>query len=126
MNTLTDTDEGKARPSVWPVYLAIGAVVAISLLFGLTGLVHVVSSGKYGWWVSPAWAGFYAVYGLLGAVGAVGLTMLRPWGYWCAVAWAVIGIVTAGFLWLGWYGPVLVGDLVLILFVWTAKPEGEE
>lgn len=38
MNTLRDTDEGKARPSVWPVYLTAGVIgyVTLSHLHALT------------------------------------------------------------------------------------------
>ena len=31
MNTLRDTDERRARPSVWPVYVAAGVIGVVSL-----------------------------------------------------------------------------------------------
>ena len=33
MNTLRDTDEGRARPLVWPVYVAAGVVLIVGLVF---------------------------------------------------------------------------------------------
>ena len=92
MNTLRDTDEGRARPSVWPVYLAAAVVLVISLA-ALTMLVlqwldspvqpRDIPLALLS--VSPA-AGF----GLFGLLTVVGLVLVRPWGWWCGVAWTAM------------------------------------
>ena len=53
MNTFSDTDEGRARPSVWPVYLAAGVVGVFALAvfffvvfpYCLLGALGVVTAG---------------------------------------------------------------------------------
>ncbi len=82
MNTLRDTDERKARPSVWPVYVA-AAVMGLGGLACLSLLVW--STLDLGLW--PLMSLDMALLGVgLGAViGAVGLARLRRWGWWYAV-----------------------------------------
>ena len=62
MNTLGDTDEGRAKPSVWPVYVAALVIAACSLFFWL--LV-----GPPGLWAA-----------LFGCAIVWGLLELDPWG----------------------------------------------
>ena len=106
MNTLSDTDEGRARPSVWPVYL-VGVIIGLysvgflgyAVLFPLSASIAREAAS----YASPealpgiqfhialaAYAPLFAVCGLFGVVTAVGLVRLRPWGWWCAVLWIVI------------------------------------
>ena len=106
MNTLRDTDEGKPRPSVWPVYVMSGII-------GLLSLSFLVFIGLVPWWEhvyaeyperfqhlppSPQqfadmlqrlvpYAPLFALYGLFGIVTAVATAELRSWGWWCAVIW---------------------------------------
>ncbi len=90
MNTLRDTDEGRARPSVWPVYVAAAVILAFSLvLFVLFVLEVVLHSFHILQIIQPA-------YGLFGIVTAAGIIPLRPWGWWCALVWTIIfGVVVA-------------------------------
>ena len=102
MNTLGDTDEGRARPSVWPVYLVAAVIVAVGVW-----LIYL--------WLRPSdlppydprlysrserWAHLlveveFWAWVLLGFVAAVGLVGLRLWAWWCAVVftagWALLG-----------------------------------
>ncbi len=95
MNTLRDTDEGKPKPSVWPVYLAAAIVGTVSL--GLLALALLVGGSSF---PPPRLAALG--YGLLGVIAAVGLVRLRLWGWWCAVVFmsifavlSVVGVIGA-------------------------------
>ena len=84
MNMLSDTDKRRARPSVWPVYVAVAVLLAIGAL-----MLYPVLSGPG---ISPQpppqsvyveesrqWYDFgLGVWGILGLVAAVGLVRLRP------------------------------------------------
>jgi len=103
--------EQRARPSRWPVYLAvvpIGFVAITALLLGLREASYIsetkgdllfdpdsrtmsVSAP------SPNMLVFYVSVGAFGVVTAYGLLRLRRWGWWCAIVWA--GIFTAGAAW---------------------------
>ena len=117
MNTLSETDEGKASPSVWPVYVAAGVV----LIVGLSGLAMIstwhsmLSRAEEAGVVMPAAFGLtlaHAAFGLLGVVAAIGMLRLRGWGWFC-------GIVFAG-VWTAQGGMSLLGMLTLVPF---EKPE---
>ena len=103
MNTLGDTDEGRARPSVWPVYV-MSAIIGLFSLIGL-GWVWLVpwmaqmpaeiyqqlDAGPQGFVrlmqrLAP-YAPVFGLHGLFGIVTAVAAVRLRAWGWWCAVAW---------------------------------------
>ena len=86
MNTLSDTDEGKARPSVWPVYVTAAIIGVLSILF--LGPVAISATGLYR---------LYAVYGLFGIVAVVGVVRLRSWGWWAALIW--VAVYTAIVVW---------------------------
>ena len=87
MNTLRDTDEGRARPSVWPVYLTAAVIAGFSLvLFVLFVLEVIMHSFQILQMIQP-------IYGLFGIVTALGIVLLRPWGWWCGVVWTVIFVV---------------------------------
>jgi len=77
MNTIGDTNEGKARPSVWPVYLAAAGLV-------YTSFCVIVSTIRIGPVAPGGWLG------LLGFLTAWGLGRLRAWGWWCAVVWTSV------------------------------------
>ena len=98
MNTLSDTDESRARPSVWPVYLAI---VAITLACGVI-VPFVLVGGEYGWQKFPTLMAFGVASALLGLVAVGGLAMRRPWGWWCGVGWTSIFAAYVG--WFAWVG----------------------
>ncbi len=106
MNTLRDTDEGKAKPSVWPVYVmsvVIGLLSLISLAW--VWLVPWMAQGyteypQYFQQLSPGahqfahmmqrlvpYAPLFGLHGLFGIVTAVAAARLRSWGWWCAVIW---------------------------------------
>ena len=80
MNTLTDTDEGRARPSVWPVYVAAVVVLIVDLqnLF-FPGVMLT-----------------QAALGLIGVAAAIGMLLLREWGWWCGILFAGVWIVLLG------------------------------
>ncbi len=148
MNTLGDTDEGRARPSVWPVYLvaAVAGLVGLGLLFrGLALLVWTVgliSGGHYAAmlrlgspWELPF---FHLGVGVWGIIWALGLVRLRPWGWWCTAVFAAVCL--AMFVqWLPHGRPIAWGASwlgLLALLVWVLasrrqlffppKQEGEE
>jgi len=82
MNTLRDTDESKARPSVWPVYVAAGVITLGSVLY----VISVIT------WPLV----------LFGSVTILGIVRLRPWGWWCGVVWT--GLFTILLLTQEWAG----------------------
>jgi len=94
MNTLRETDEGRARPSVWPVYVTAAIIGVISLMF--LGPVAISATGVFR---------LYAVYGLFGIVTVVGVVRLRWWGWWSALVW--VAVYTAILVW----GTVLTSRL---------------
>ncbi len=156
MNTLGGTDEGRARPSVWPVYVVavVILVVGLWLLFQFVDhLSFLVSEGIPLDLKSDLLPLLLCVsIGLFGWVTAWGLVWLRSWGWWCAAVWAgifAVGLVSLGFgcldLWnIGETGPlfffiVLVAPLGLVAIVllirllesrrqlfFPPKPAGEE
>ena len=108
MNTLSDTDEGRARPSVWPVYVA-AAIIGLLSLGNLRFAVLLLSSVTTPLFreaaphVSPevlsalefhfavkAYAPLFAVYGIFGVLTAVGMVRLRPWSWWCGCVWPML------------------------------------
>ena len=109
MNTLRDTDEGKARPSVWPVYLAAAVIVVVGVwviypwLENPDLLYHPRTGGAN---LLPR-LGPLVAWVLLGFVAAVGLVGLRSWAWWCAV------VFTAGWTLLS--GSAVV-DSILVSF----------
>ena len=100
MNVLRDTDESRAKPSVWPVYVAAIAVLIVGLVF-LTVAVAVyvlkVTTPEYRWGIEGfgPWSWLYAAaaYGLFGVVTAIGMLRLRPWGWWCGAVFVARWIV---------------------------------
>ena len=110
MNTLRDTDKRRARPSVWPVYVAAVVIAAASLFFWLL-------IGPPGLWAA-----------LFGCVTAWGLVELDPWGLWCAAGWTVFFGTTSVYT-VGegvWYGEKSVGITptalmiaIVMLLVWS-------
>ena len=89
MNTPTDTGEGRARPSVWPVYVA-------AAIIGGASLVAPVFLGLLLLQVDSAADLVFSVFGVIGGLVAmapvailasVGLIMLRPWGWVCGLLW---------------------------------------
>ena len=112
MNTLRDTDEGRARPSVWPVYVMSATILLDSVSSYFWDWVPPLSpmyvahlekfeqllpcANDFALLMQPLvpYALLFGLYGWLGIVAAIGLVQLRYWGWWSAVAW------TAGrFLW---------------------------
>ena len=90
MNMLTDTNERKASPSVWPVYVAVVVLLAMGtfLILAFTeGLVNVRH------WEPDSL--LWGVLGLAGLIAACGLVGLRQWAWWCAVVvtavWTILG-----------------------------------
>jgi len=47
MNPLSDTDEGKARPSVWPLYVPVAVIGFVLLLGGLLVLPELDAQDQY-------------------------------------------------------------------------------
>ena len=105
MNRDREAQETRSRPSVWPVYLAAGVIVTLSLMVALirplASLLGIIP---------------YLLWAASGLLAACGVTRLRAWGWRCAVVWAVIGFgwlvfactivlehisAVSGFAWLG-------------------------
>ncbi len=114
MNTLRDTDERQARPSVWPVYV-MAAVVGLQSL-GAVGYpmvasevvrlmsppdvyetLHPYMQRWVNWhgWLLP-YVGLVVVWGVFGIMVAVGAARLRAWAWWSMVVWTI--------LFVGWWG----------------------
>ena len=104
MNTHRDTDKRKARPSVWPVYVAAVVLVPVGVFIGLVGvapfMMTVFAGGVFGGGAEDlailSAFGLIAAMGPLGLAAAVGLSGLRPWGWWCtaifAGGWAMVSL----------------------------------
>ncbi len=93
MSTIGDTDEGKARSSVWPVYLA-AAIVALVSLGLLTRVIQIWIAGYY--LDLPFRVALCGIWGFLGLLTTWGLVRLRPWGWWSVVVWSVIPLGVFG------------------------------
>ena len=130
MNTLRDTDEGRARPSVWPVYVAAG-VLLISGAWTVYSAIDILGA----LYLLPS------VWGILGLLAAFGLLARRPWGWWSAAVWtvALIGFAVRSSIpqYMRVYGEVAPwAPPVIALLVWALatrrrlffppKPAGEE
>ena len=97
MNTLSDTDEGKARPSVWPVYVAAVTITILGLMCMAPQfrVLTAVEQYEFAAWIYTAfWAA--AVFGLFGVVTGIGMLRLRPWGWLCGVVFAGVWAVHNG------------------------------
>ena len=82
MNTLSDTDEEKARPSVWPVYVAAAVLGGAGLLTVAAGVtILFVSPEDWGWGLIAVPVGAFHI------LVAFGLLRLRPWAWWCGILW---------------------------------------
>ena len=123
MNTLIDTDEGRARPSVWPVYVVAAVIGVASLVIALPNFSSLLGP-----------RGFLVFFGLLTAYG---LFRLRTWAWWCALLWTVVVAVTVTLVMLlvalcsgmaaaesghstsGWWAIAMVpGFALVVLLVW--------
>ena len=148
MNTLGDTDEGRARPSVWPVYVAAGMVGVDGLLFLFFGIWGGLANQDN----DVEALAFGVLFGLTGALGvaaAWGLFRLRPWAWWWGVASSSVVVGSCLLALLGLVVPwhtrldevasglsfwlILAVPLVLLWILVThqhlffpPKPEGEE
>ena len=156
MNSLTDTDDSRASPSVWPVYvwaaiiglLSLGNLhFAVLLLSSVTTPVvreaappEVLAALEFHFAVK-AYAPLFAVYGIFGVLTAVGMVRLRPWSWWCGCVWPMLYAVHCILMVMA--SPVrspawsIAASLVIIvLLIWIMatrrqlffppKPEGEE
>ena len=94
MDTLSDTDEGRARPSVWPVYLAAAGIGVVSLLLLSAALVTFSNSAKL-IRTSDLWDILLPIYALLGLLTASGIIRLRLWAWWCAIVWIIICVAAS-------------------------------
>ena len=97
MNTLSDTDEGRARLSVWPVYVAAVIVGLVSLY------VSIWTAGDLMYNLKEIVGGqfeslFQAIGGPFGLLVAYGIARLRRWGWVCGWLWVPI----SAFLWVMW------------------------
>ncbi len=137
MNTLRDTDEGRARPSVWPVYV-------MSAVFGLQSLLIVAIAVCAVWEVQQPeesyWTGaqilgvsgktmvtgiacLFGLFGLFCIVAAVSASKLRPWAWWF---FAVLSAVCLpGIAWEMWHDyaeyslqEIVVKGCLLFLVLW--------
>lgn len=116
MNTLRDTDEPRATPSVWPVYVVAVVVLIVGgvpLLAGSQLLLTVEGIGEL-----SAGAGFFAVvlaavaYGLFGVITAIGMMRLRPWAWSCGRGFFAPWIVFGG---LGLLSAIIHGLFLIIV-----------
>ena len=87
MNTLRDTDERKARPSVWPVYVAGGCIIVL-LLF----LLIPLRISTYGWKIPI----------LVGAGVGLVLVARAMWREGALLTIAALVAMVSGPLWIVW------------------------
>ncbi len=97
MNTPMDTDEGRPRPSVWPVYVAT-VLVAIYGVWDLGTAVLLLLTQAEVDVALATYALLRAVRGLFAVLAAVGLVLLRAWGWWCTVIYVAMFVVFASLL----------------------------
>ncbi len=153
MNTFGDTDEGRARPSVWPVYVMSALVGLYTIPWLLIALLFAALGPGKGTWSGPRIGELsdgalqfialllVACLGLFGIITVYGASKLRPWGWWFVIVWlALYSAWVACFYALGlepapsWI-EMLLGCVLLALIVWPLvtrrrlffppKPEGE-
>jgi len=135
MNTLSDTDEGRARPSVWPVYVAAAVVGVVGLTLLGIGIWFGLANEDNG---MVALGVLHGLLGGLGVVAAWGLFRLRLWAWWCAVVWTIPAAFT-GFIAFDEEANIIhyiPWETIWLLLVWPLvarrhlffppKPEGEE
>ncbi len=93
MNTHSDTDEGKPRPSVWPVYVASGIIAVVGALGVLVCFVIALSfptiPPEKTWALIPGVA-YMGLCGAFSLVSAIGTILLRPWAWWLATVWGYL------------------------------------
>ncbi len=94
MNTPRDTDERRARPSVWPVYVVAALLGSLGLFSVAIGAVLLFfSPGHWRWGL-----GYFVPVGVFDIVVAYGLLRLRRWGWWCGIVWLCYGVLCS--LWI--------------------------
>ncbi len=108
MNTLRDTDEGRARLSVWPVYVmcvlvGLYSLAAVGYPMVASGVVRLMSPPDVYQTLDPhmqRWVDWHrlllpyvallAVWGVFGIVAAIGAARFRPWAWWGVALWIVV------------------------------------
>ncbi len=93
MNTLTDTDEGKARPSVWAVYVTSGifvAVGAVAVYMCFLGVLEFPTIPPEETGTQAFLVVYFGLWGAVGLVTAVATSLLRPWAWWLGSVWGYL------------------------------------
>ena len=155
MNTLSDTDEGRPRPSVWPVYVmsAVVGLQSLALVVVAVCAVWEVQQPEESYWTGAQILGvsgktmvtviasLFGLFGLFCIVAAVSASKLRPWAWWViAVQFAVGLLLTAWDMWTGYTEYSLLGIVgggcIAFAVLWPLvtrrrlffppKPAGEE
>ena len=93
MNTLRDTDEGRARPSVWPVYVTsgmIGIFGAVGVYACFLGVLAFPKVPPEGTWMYVFVAVYMGLFGGFSLVTAIGIILLRPWAWRLATVWGCL------------------------------------
>ena len=106
MNTLRDTSEGKASPSVWPVSVVAVVLGSLGLLGGVLGVLFFLFFGllpAIEWW--PLFL-FLVLVGAFDIVVTYGLLRLRRWGWWCGIVALCCGGIASVLALLSWNGVV--------------------
>ena len=141
MNTLSDTDEGRARPSVWPVcvmgaMLGLFSLSFLSMVWFLPMMAQLPAEAIQQ--LSPGaqnfhrllqqlvpYAELFSLYGLFGIATAVGAVLLRPWAWWCAVVWVgvyflwPVSVIVAGGISEASLTPILLNVAFYGLSIWS-------
>ena len=102
MNTLSDTDEGKVSPSVWPVYVAAVVIVGCGAVWVYVCFLWVLdfpSVPPEKTWIHVFLVVYMGLCGAFSLVAAVGTSLLRPWAWRLATVWGyLIGLSGLAFL----------------------------
>ena len=109
-----DTDEGGARPSVWPVYVTSGIMV----MFGAVGLymcfmmvLELPTISPEETWTHVFLVVYMGLYGAFGLVTAIGTSLLRPWAWRLATIFGgLLGLSGFGFLFVRVYDTLLTSE----------------
>jgi len=87
VNTLSDTGKSKARPSVWPVYVA-AAVIGLMTLSRIVLPALAVDWDSF--YLDPYLLVLLSIWLLFGMLTCWGLVRLRMWAWLCAVLWTAV------------------------------------
>ena len=127
MSMLGDTHEDEDKPSVWPVYVAAGVILAFSLCLSVFVIMEIrtclwlASRDALDAIVWPMLVAPFSLYALLGLLTTMGIVLRRDWGWMCGLLWTALLALLFAFLLLtnAWWPEGVVVGTVVVLLVWV-------